>query len=926
MKNLLILIFIAFISFSFLHSYTIKETLQQIKSLEKEIKQNELLVEGKIENLKKTDSLFEKQNSFETNDEYIERCINQSQIINNLTEKYLSDLQSKMNNLRNRIFEVSEFALELETYNLNTNEYTLNIQLYKPYKERREFNIHISRDEAKILKQDWGKVIKKAFLGFTSDLDLELVKVEIINPVSNFKYTCEFPIFEIYNRSLEHEERYLNDNILLINNYNTFSRSLKTYNGRTRNVIFRNGNYTIFDIWKNDKLFKASYEWENYEQFSNNELFSFSKDGKYFAYCTFKYFSLSLNPRKLMIVDLGKGKIINKIVLKNWPPTIIGFTPDSRYLIFSENNKYKLYNLDKKYIIESDSNNFDINLIKKYSKKSENNIYFTKETENEHIKIFSSILNHVNSEYEETLYKPPKLKTDISFYEPSGNNYLDALEKGEINITVTNSGQGPAKGLIIKFEPERIEGLNYNNSYIEEIPSKESVTLSIPIEAYIDVKDNTHLLRINFDEINGFPPAPLEIQISTKSYEKPEMFIADVGIKDSNEDGKIESGEMIELTLRFANKGKGLASGTYAKFYPGNDVFITDTHPKTVKLGDLEFGEFVDISLEFFVNDRTIEEIPLFVDITEATGLATVNKLRLPIMKSDKAREIRRTVVTGIDKEYGDLEFGEDLSIDIEQNIPQTSKTNKNALAIIFGIEDYKNVSDVSFAHRDANFVKEYFEKTLGINNSNIYFKTNKNVTKAEFDKVFSKDGWLDKRVKQGKTEIYFYYAGHGAPEIKQNKAYLIPYDGDPNYASQTGYEMDKIYANLADMKAKSVTVFLDACFSGANRENEMLLADARPIMIEVEGPVALGITVFSATSGKEISSAWSEKKHGLFTYFLLKGFQGNADINADNQITIGELENYILQNVSETAGFLDREQTPTFIYEDKEKVLIEYE
>jgi len=527
---------------------------------------------------------------------------------------------------------------------------------------------------------------------------------------------------------------------------------------------------------------------------------------------------------------------------------------------------------------------------------------------------------------QEILSRPPSLSTSVSFYEPSGNKYLDALEKGEIQLTVTNNGEGPGKGLTIKFEPERIEGLNYNNSYVEEIPAQESVTVSIPIEAYIDVKDNTHLLRINFDEINGFPPAPVEIQISTKSYEKPEMFIADVGIKDSNGDGKIESGEMIELTLRFANQGKGLASGSYAKFYPGNDVFITDTYPKTVKLGDLEYGEFVDISLEFFVNDRTVEEIPLFVDITEATGLATVNKLRLPILKSDKTREIQRTVVTGIDKKYGNLEFGEDLSIDIEQNIPQSSKTNENALAIIFGIEDYKNVSDVSFAHRDANFVKEYFEKTLGIKTSNIYFRTNENVTKAEFDKVFSKDGWLDKRVKEGKTEIYFYYAGHGAPEIKQNKAYLIPYDGDPNYASQTGYEMDEVYANLADLKAKSVTVFLDACFSGANRENEMLLADARPIMIEVEGPVAHGITLFSATSGKEISSAWPEKKHGLFTYFLLKGFQGNADINADKQITIGELENYILQNVSETAGFLDREQTPTFIYEDKERVLIEYE
>jgi len=221
--------------------------------------------------------------------------------------------------------------------------------------------------------------------------------------------------------------------------------------------------------------------------------------------------------------------------------------------------------------------------------------------------------------------------------------------------------------------------------------------------------------------------------------------------------------------------------------------------------------------------------------------------------------------------------------------------------------------------------MKEYFVNTLGIKENNIYYKTNEDVGKAEFDKVFSAGGWLDKRVKKGKTEIYFYYAGHGSPDIKENKAYLIPYDGDPNYASQTGYEMEEIYNNLADLKAKSVTVFLDACFTGANRESEMLLADARPLMIEVKSPIAHGITVFSATGQKEISSAWREKKHGLFSYFLMKGMKGDADANNDNKLTINELGDYIQEKVSEQAGYLDREQTPQMISDNENRILINY-
>ena len=267
-----------------------------------------------------------------------------------------------------------------------------------------------------------------------------------------------------------------------------------------------------------------------------------------------------------------------------------------------------------------------------------------------------------------------------------------------------------------------------------------------------------------------------------------------------------------------------------------------------------------------------------------------------------------------IDDSFSDVDF-----------VKKTANTNSNAIAVVFGIEIYRNAPSVSHAVNDADIFREYLIKKFGLLRENIYLRLDEQATKAEFDKVFSKGGWLDKRVREGKTEIYFYYAGHGAPDIKQNKAYLIPYDGDPNYASQTGYEMNRIYSNLADLKAKSVTVFLDACFSGANRESEMLLADARPIFIEVEGPAAHGITVFCASSSKEISSAWPEKKHGLFSYFLMKGLQGEADINNDSKLSLKELGDYIQQNVSETAGFLDREQTPQLITDDENRILINY-
>jgi len=535
------------------------------------------------------------------------------------------------------------------------------------------------------------------------------------------------------------------------------------------------------------------------------------------------------------------------------------------------------------------------------------------------------IYSEENTDTNKSILKPPNLIASVEFIEPSSDQYLDALEEGKIKVTVTNAGKGSAKGLTIKFEPERIEGLNYNNSYIEEVPAGKTVTVRIPIEAYIDVSETDHLLRINFDEINGFPPAPVEIGFSTKAYLKPEMFIVDVGIEDNNNNGMIESGETTKLTVRIGNKGKGIATGSYAKFYSEDNVFITDSYPKVVSLGDLEYNQHIDVPLEFFVNDKAADEIPLFVDLTEATGISSVDHLRIPILKSERTREIKRTIVAGIDKDYGNLDFENDLSIDIEQNIPISNKSSKNALAIIFGIENYRNVSNVNFAFRDATIMKEYFSNTIGIPKEQIYFRANDEVTLGEFRKIFSKNGWLDKRVIENKTDIYFYYAGHGAPAIKEEKAFLIPFDGDPNYPVQTGYSLEAVFENLSKLNANSVTVFLDACFTGANRENEMLLAGARPVSIQLKNNYVNNVTVFSATSNNEISSSYPKNKHGLFSYFLMKGMQGKADTNKDNKLTINELFDYTKKNVSRIAGTLDREQTPQLECLEPEKIIINY-
>ena len=254
-----------------------------------------------------------------------------------------------------------------------------------------------------------------------------------------------------------------------------------------------------------------------------------------------------------------------------------------------------------------------------------------------------------------------------------------------------------------------------------------------------------------------------------------------------------------------------------------------------------------------------------------------------------------------------------------------------DAVAVIFGIEEYRFVPNATFANRDATIFYDYAKSVFGIPERNIHLATNELATKGTFDKVFGEDGWIARRVTPGETEVFVFYSGHGAPALDKSP-YIIPQDGDPNYAKTTGVALSKLYESLSKLKAKHVTVFIDACFSGAGRpikreQKPMLLADARPVFVTIEGPLAYGnMSIMTASTGAQISSGYPEQKHGLFTFYLLMGLHGEADLNGDKAVTVGELNDYLERHIPDKALELyDREQTPTVQTNEPERVIVQF-
>lgn len=237
------------------------------------------------------------------------------------------------------------------------------------------------------------------------------------------------------------------------------------------------------------------------------------------------------------------------------------------------------------------------------------------------------------------------------------------------------------------------------------------------------------------------------------------------------------------------------------------------------------------------------------------------------------------------------------------------SLPDKDAYAVVVGIEKYRGVTGVDYAARDAAVMRDYLTGAMGFPAENTILLDNENASKAELEKYLFR--WL-KNHATAKSRVFVFYAGHGAPDPVGGEAFLVPHDGDPNYLKETGLPVAKLFGALSSLPSRNVTVVLDACFSGAGGRS-VLPKGARPLVMKIKSAgVGGNMVVLTAAEAKQISTYYPKARHGLLTYYLLKGLQGRADADKDRKITTRELIDYVRPNVKREARKQNIEQTPT--------------
>jgi hypothetical protein len=244
--------------------------------------------------------------------------------------------------------------------------------------------------------------------------------------------------------------------------------------------------------------------------------------------------------------------------------------------------------------------------------------------------------------------------------------------------------------------------------------------------------------------------------------------------------------------------------------------------------------------------------------------------------------------------------------------------------AVIIGVGGYESsaVPKLRYPVADADAVYQTLIASGGFKKENILLLTDKTERKPTLRNIKWALGTFLPRSAHKNDLVVIYFAGHGASEVDQRgierdglSKYLVPVDADPDDLYSTALPMDEMQNVLARIEAERVTVFLDACYSGAAGGRTFASTKTRNVNVDDIFLDRLtrskGRAIVTASRPSELSIELAELGHGVFTYYLVRGLQGYADLNRDGIVSLQELYEYLAQEVSRKSRAVGGNQHP---------------
>jgi hypothetical protein len=218
----------------------------------------------------------------------------------------------------------------------------------------------------------------------------------------------------------------------------------------------------------------------------------------------------------------------------------------------------------------------------------------------------------------------------------------------------------------------------------------------------------------------------------------------------------------------------------------------------------------------------------------------------------------------------------------IENNLEKQSENPVEYYALIIAVEEFNETFSQEY-EEDAidDGAIAFYNQLIQYNWSedNVKLLLNENATKQDIKNAITE--WLDEKEDENDVVLY-YFSGHSwkVPILKRRygNTYSFPYDIYDNLFSDDKITDKELDSWLDELESKHMALIMDTCYSGRMKAlvqtgRILLAAGGKRILCPVSGDVKLGT--------------------GIFSFFLMQGFDGVADINNDGWVTAEEAFRY---------------------------------
>jgi hypothetical protein len=260
---------------------------------------------------------------------------------------------------------------------------------------------------------------------------------------------------------------------------------------------------------------------------------------------------------------------------------------------------------------------------------------------------------------------------------------------------------------------------------------------------------------------------------------------------------------------------------------------------------------------------------------------------KIPLVSGDNRVTVRAYDPTGV---VGEKTFS-----------VKYAERKKRLWAVVVGINSYPRVRPLKYAVNDARSVHDYLVDDLGVSPENVVLLIDEQATLSRLRSV------LGTRLKQKAAKddlVIIFFAGHGATERDSSspdgdglEKYILPFDVDPSDLYATALPMGEIARIFNRIGSDRLLFIADACYSGAAGGRSIGIEGVRSNMSDAfmeRVASGKGRIILSASGANEVSVERDHLQHGVFTYLMVKGLKGQADLDNDKYVTLEELYRYL--------------------------------